>query len=224
MPAVCVQTPEDKKSNTENHPATWWNSWPTGGPCCRYLGAFPPEASCCSFSFTDLKVENCEILQSKIVLEPKKCLEPHNFHMWVWWIFNWPVNKDSSSSKWNSAFQKVCQPARCSPHGEPTVMETLRWASGLAQRIWSVRHSPKPPLAPDKETGSLRSRGASHWIVVSELGEALTPAFPPLCLFECESIRGRFPEIHANPLYYWTNRGSHRPLWNSSPSLSGKDS
>ena len=146
MPAVCIQTPEDKKSKAETHPATWWNNWPVGGPHCWYLRAFPPEAACCSFFYWSGGRKLCEILQSKIVWEPKKCLEPHNFHMWVWWIFNWPVNKDSSSSKWNSAFQKVCQPARCSPHENPTVMENFRWASGLAQRIWSVRHGPKPPL------------------------------------------------------------------------------
>ena len=166
----------------------------------------------------------CEILQSKIVLEPKKCLEPHNFHMWVWWIFNWPVNKDSSSSKWNSAFQKVCQPARCSPHGKPTSDGKLQVGLRACTGSGVLGTAPNLPLASNEETGSLRGRGASHWIVASEPGEAPTPAFPLLCLFECDSIRGRLPEIHENPLYYWTNRGSHSPLWSSSPSLSGNDS
>ena len=62
--------------------------------------------------------------------------------------------------------------------------------------------APNLPLASNEETGSLRGRGASHWIVASEPGEAPTPAFPLLCLFECDSIRGRLPEIHENPLYY----------------------
>lgn len=77
----------------------------------------------------------------------------HNFHMQVWWIFSWPVNKDSSSSKRNSAFQKVCQPARCSPHGASTGTEKFRWASGPAVSIWCIRRSPKP-FVTDEDTGS----------------------------------------------------------------------
>lgn len=111
----------------------------------------------------------------------------HNFHMWVWWIFNWPVNKDSSSSKQNSAFQKVSQPARCSPHGVSTVIANFRWAPELAQSNWSIRQCPKPSLA-EEETGSLRGHRTSYGVLVSGLRAGPTPTFPPPTLTFVYSI------------------------------------
>ena len=88
----------------------------------------------------------CEILQSKIVLEPKKCLEPHDFHMWVWWIFNWPVSqqrlfvfKVEFSISEGVPASKVF--TTWGAHSDGKLQVGLR-----ASTEGSVRHGPKPPL------------------------------------------------------------------------------
>lgn len=141
----------------------------------------------------------------------------HNFHMRVWWIFNWPVNKDSSSSKRNSASQKVCQPARCSPHGASTGIGNFRWASGPAQNIWCVRHGPKPSLK-DEETGSLWGHGTSHRLLVSRWGVGPRPASPSHWCWPfaySNMIPSGYPEIIVQiPCIFTAFSGAHNhPCW-----------
>ena len=188
---------EEKPSHSLNKPKCkthqWWDL--VGLPHMRHLVLL----------YLSRGRKLCKILQSEVIFEPKKCLEPHTISICGYDEFS--TDQLTKILHLQSGIQHF---RRCASQQGVRHMGCLQWletsggpqnlqrVSGVAGR---VRNFPLQLRRLD----TLRGHRTSHRFFRSKLGVGPLPTFPPhdiaLCLFKCDSIKGGLSEIIVQILY-----------------------